>query len=125
MIKQDNCTDKNCPNYGRYSRYCSHVSGSYTPPKPIAKRSEKLDKIMRKEYVPEVKEMIEKGTLCAVNSPVCTKKAQGWHHLQGRGKNLFKKRVPCCNPCNGFIEQNDLWARNNGWKISKFKKDAA
>lgn len=123
MKNKNICQIKTCINYQKYCRI--HPAGSLDKPKPIAKRSKKLDKVMRKEYVPQVKEMVEKGTLCKVKSPVCVNVAQGFHHLVGgRGKELLSKRkVPCCNPCNTFIEQNDAWARANNWKLSKFNPD--
>jgi hypothetical protein len=118
-MKKEKCEVKGCPFEGKYCR--NHITGSVKEVKPIAPRSKKLDKVMKKEYVPQVKEMIEKGALCVIGSPVCTKKAQGFHHKKGReGKNLTgSDKVPCCNPCNSFLEQNDAWARANGWKLSK------
>jgi hypothetical protein len=120
-MKHQVCTIKGCINKGKYCRI--HPSGHLNLPKPLPKRSASLEKIMRKQYRPQVKEMVEKGTLCAVKSPVCIKIAQGFHHLQGRGKNLMKKKIPCCNPCNQFIEKNDAWARARGLKLSKFAPD--
>lgn len=113
------CDIKGCASYGRYCRL--HVAGKEKKITVIKPRSKKLDKIMRKEYVPHVKEMVSKGTECAVKSPVCTKMAQGFHHLEGReGKNLTgKKKIPCCNACNRHIESNDAWARSQGLKLSK------
>ena len=113
------CSVKGCINEGRYCRI--HPVGSLNKQKPIAPRSKKLAAIMRKEYVPQVKEMIADKAECKIKSPVCIKKAQGFHHLQGReGKNLTgKKKIPACNPCNLFIEKNDAWARANGFKLSK------
>jgi hypothetical protein len=115
---------KNCPSWCPFveRNYCrNHPEGSLKKPKPIAPRSKKMEQVMKKEYRPQVKEMVEAGTRCAIKSPVCTGVAQGFHHLEGReGKNLVgKKKVPCCNLCNQFIEQNDAYARANGWKLSK------
>lgn len=118
-MKQENCTVKSCINFGRYCRL--HVAGRIKIATPIAKRSEKLGKVMKKEYVPQVKEMVAKGTRCAIKSPACIGEAQGFHHPEGREtkKKLLKKKVPSCNPCNLFIEVNDAWARQNGHKKSK------
>jgi predicted phosphoadenosine phosphosulfate sulfurtransferase len=118
-MKAELCKIPGCINEGRYCRI--HPAGSFKKPKPIAPRSKKMEEVMRKEYRPQVKEMIKEKTLCAVKSPVCTKIAQGFHHLQGReGKNLTgEKKIPCCNMCNQFIEKNDAWARANGFKLSK------
>ena len=124
-MQKDLCQIKSCTNYGKYARYCGHFSGQINKPKPIAPRSKKLEKVMKNEYRPQVKEMIEAGTKCKVGSPVCTGKAQGFHHLQGRiGKLLTdtKKKIPCCNACNLFIEENSMWARANGFKLSKFSE---
>jgi hypothetical protein len=120
-MEKTKCTVKGCPNEGRYCRL--HLSGTLKENKPIAKRSVKLEARMKKQYRPQVKEMIKAGTKCRVKSPVCVKVASGFHHLQGRdGENLTgEKKVPCCDPCNSFIEQNDAWARANGWKLSKFQ----
>jgi hypothetical protein len=117
------CKVKGCLNEGRYCRL--HPSGSLKEPKPIAPRSKKLSEVMKKEYVPQVKEMVEKNTPCKVKSPVCTGKATGFHHLVGRlGKELTgKRKVPCCDPCNSFLESNDAYARANGWKLSKFNPE--
>lgn len=110
-MMQKNCTVKGCINEGKYCRI--HPSGELKEQKPIKQRSKKLDRVMKKEYVPGVK------------SPVCTGRAQGFHHLAGRlGKLLTdkKKKIPCCNACNTFIEKNDAWARANGFKLSKFSE---
>lgn len=114
------CIVKGCENKGRYCR--KHPGGKLKVPKKIAPRSERLAKVMKKDYVPQVKEMVERNTPCKVKSPVCTGMAQGFHHLEGKEnlqKRVGKNKIPCCNPCNQFIEQNDLWARTNGWKLSK------
>lgn len=116
------CQVKGCINYQRYCRI--HPQGSLTPPKPIAPRSKKLEEVMKKEYRPRVKEMVEAKTPCKIGSPVCTRIAQGFHHKKGReGQLLTDKnhKVPCCNMCNQFLEKNDAWARANGHKESKHK----
>lgn len=126
-MKQELCQKKSCPNHGRYARYCGHWNGSVKEIKKPAPRSKKLAETMKKEYVPQVKEMVEAGTACKVKSPVCIGKAQGFHHLAGRiGEMLTekKRKIPCCNPCNRFIEENDAWARANGLKDSKFSVPA-
>lgn len=114
-----------CYAFGKYCRLHS-VSGSLKEVKPIKPRSEKMDKVMKKEYVPQVKEMVAKGTKCSVNSPVCSGLAQGFHHLAGRvGDKLLdrEKMIPCCNKCNLYVEENDLWARSKGLKLSKFSPE--
>lgn len=122
------CSIKGCLNFGK--PYCrAHGVGISVKkqPKAIVKRSKKLERVMQKEYRPQVKEMVDAGATCKVKGPVCTGMAQGFHHLAGRlGKLLTdnKKKIPCCNACNVFIEQNDAWARANGFKLSKFSVPA-
>jgi hypothetical protein len=111
------CKVKSCINFDRYCRI--HPEGSLKKKKSIAPRSKKLAETMKKKYVPQVKEMVKKNTDCSIKSPVCTGKAQGYHHPEGRGINLLKKKRPCCNPCNEFLEQNDAWARAHGFKSSR------
>src|SRR5688500_10456702 len=107
------CKIKGCINEGKYCRI--HPAGFLAPVKPIAARSEKLAKVMKKDYVPQVKEMVSAGTKCSIKSPVCTRIAQGFHHPKGRiGENLLKEKIPACNPCNIWVEKNVPWAIANG-----------
>ena len=92
--------------------------------KSIAKKSAKR-KIQDKEYKKIIKDAVSKDIRCKVKSPVCTGFMQGFHHLQKRSpSNVLKKDnlIQCCNMCNGFIENNIEWAKNNGFFISRFKK---
>jgi hypothetical protein len=121
-MEKDLCNIKGCINYGRYARLCGHFSGRSVKPKPVNPRSEKLGKLMQKEYVPQVKQMVEAGTKCVIGSPDCTKIATGFHHPYGKASTelRMKEKVPCCDPCNLWIEKNDAAARAKGWKKSKF-----
>lgn len=95
--------------------------------KPIKKVSDKR-KEENKTYKKQVKSAVKKDPRCKIKSPVCTGKAQGLHHLQKRSpKNLTnpKNQVSACNACNLYIEENPIWARNNGFTISRFKKTTA
>lgn len=102
-----------------------HYPGA--PPKPIApikKVSEKRALINRKEYEPAKKEVKkEKGNVCLVNSPVCIKEPVRIHHLKGKSSRELlsdkKYMLPCCDPCNGYIESHTAWAKQNGFKLSK------
>jgi hypothetical protein len=117
-MEKNLCKVKGYLNEGRYCRL--HPSGSLKEPKKIVPRSEKLAKVMKKEYVPQVKEMVEKNTPCKVKSPVCTGKAQLSYPAGRIGKELLTTRkIPCCNMCNTWIEANDAWARANGFKVSR------
>jgi hypothetical protein len=103
-----------------------HPGGSLKEKKPIEKLSKDRKKVQKKQYVPLVKEILAKNPKCKVKSPVCSGIAQGLHHISGRiGDKLLEKKnvVPCCNKCNLFIEENPVWARANGWKISKFSPE--
>lgn len=119
-MKHHLCTVKGCIFYGKYCRI--HLDGSIKEAKPIKQFSKKREAVQRKEYRPLVSEVLKEHPHCKVKSPVCTGMAEGLHHLQGReGDNLTDKRlvIPACNMCQLFIEENSLWARNNGFKISR------
>jgi hypothetical protein len=71
----------------------------------------------------QVRKMLIERTVCEIKSPVCTYHATCGHHVAGRiGKNLLDKsrNIPACYPCNLYVEENDAWARENGFKVSKF-----
>jgi hypothetical protein len=119
-MNKDLCTVVGCLFNGKYCRL--HPGGKLKNPTKLKPRSDKLEKVMRKEYRPQVKEMVEANTPCNVNSPVCTKVAQGFHHLAGKEGELLtnrEKKIPCFNMCNLFIEENHAWARANGFKLSR------
>jgi len=91
--------------------------------KAIAKQSDKR-KVDQKAYRKIVKEMLKENKYCMVKAPGCTKLAQGLHHVVKRSpSNLLDKTnlLPCCNFCNGFLENNDAWGRERGFVKSKFK----
>lgn len=90
----------------------------------IAKKS-KSTKQQDKIYKPFVKEYLSRpeNKYCKINSPVCTKIATTINHLKRRFKAVImneKYIEPCCENCNGFIEQFDSWAREHGHLLSKF-----
>jgi hypothetical protein len=121
-MNKDLCSNKACHNYGKYGRYCGHLEGKSAKPTAIPARSQKLAEIMKKDYVPKVKEMVAAGTKCKAKTPDCTKIAQGFHHPNGRIGELLldEEKMPCCNACNLWIEKNDAAARSLGLKKSKF-----
>lgn len=90
--------------------------------KKIKPRSKKLSDLMKKEYVPQVKKMIEAKTPCSLKTEMCTGKAEGFHHPYGKASKelLLKEKVPACNACNLWVEVNDKEARERGLKKSKF-----
>lgn len=90
----------------------------------IAKMSAKRKEV-NKEYNKIKKEMLTKDDRCKIKSPECTGKAQGLDHRQKRSpSNLIKidNLLAACNACNLYKEVNPIWATNNGFSISRFKK---
>ncbi len=94
------------------------------PKKAIAKLSKKRQKVQRK-YVKIVAAEANKDNECQVKSPVCTFFMSGMHHVIKRSPNNLINLdglLKCCTPCNGFLETNDAWGREQGFVKSKFKK---
>jgi hypothetical protein len=122
-INKNICTTKGCLYYGSYCRI--HIQGVEKKKTYIKPLSDKRARIQRQEYIPLVKMKLSANAKCAVQSPACTKVAQGLHHVAGKenAKKLVdsKNVVPCCNACNTYIESNTSWAKQNGWKESKHK----
>ena len=112
-------------------RECTHITCGETchrekkekaAPKKITQYSKKRQKTNR-VYDKKAKDYKEEHPVCEVRSPVCIGEAQGIHHVAGRiGDNLTDetKFMAACNPCNAYIESHDAWARENGFKKSKF-----
>jgi hypothetical protein len=126
----DYCTYPLCKRVVSRNGFCFlhavHFAGEKIKekPKPIAKVSEKR-KAINKDYKKIVKKALDEDPICKVQSPVCTKVAQGLHHKQKRSPtNLTKASnlIECCNACNLYIEENPVWAKDNGHTISRFKK---
>jgi hypothetical protein len=103
------------------------------PRKPIPKgaplkkggRSEKMRGVMA-AIKPLYEDFLEKKPVCEINSPKCTQMATCVHHTKGRGVAQImniKTWKASCNACNGFVETNDEWARQNGHKISRHTKN--
>lgn len=95
-------------------------------PKPIPKVAQRQKPINRM-YAARAALFIATHPKCAIISPVCTRDAQHVHHTKGRiGEQLLKEQdwLPACDACNGYVEQHDAWARENGFKQSKFTPNA-
>lgn len=68
-----------------------------------------------------------KGEPCQVRSPVCTGRSEHLHEPLARGRAGGLKAslrdgptpLPCCDACNGYIGENQVWARENGFLISR------
>ena len=73
-------------------------------------------------YYPKAKKFREGNPDCVIRSPDCTGATQGVHHVRGKdGDQLLVEKdwLPSCNPCNGFMEVHDAWARERGFKKSR------
>ena len=90
--------------------------------KPRSKKMEKTVRDLKIAYGP----FLEKNPICAIQSPECTFKATAVHHTRGRGvKEVLDQStwLPCCSACNGYVEANDAWAREHGFKKSRHQKN--
>lgn len=132
------CTDPSCYAYGRYCRLHAgkkiregeqkSEKDEKDEQKPIAHFSKKREKLQR-EYRKFVEDVIKENKgRCAVNSPVCAKKATGLNHKQKRtpANLMIRKNVtPACDACNEFLESHQDWAKEHGHHISRFEKTIA
>ncbi len=118
------CSYPNAPYCWRHKKLLG-IKDSLKAKKPIPKFTAKTkdDAKVLKAELDLYK--LQDGS-CKVKSPICTGKAQGWHHIQKtspKNKMLKENRVAACNACNSiYIEQNREWAEKNGFLISRFKK---
>lgn len=125
------CTWPTCKDPEYKNGLCFQHNRSYgtadakKPPKPLAKRSEKMKSNMKqlRELYPEF--LAQPGNdKCKLNMKGCTKTAVTIHHSKGRvGELLFDQKywMPSCLWCNIEVENKDAEAREKGLKISKFK----
>lgn len=124
------CKDPDCYNYGRYCRL--HATGKLDAAKKadaqeskakkgIAHKSEKRTEL-DKEYA-AVSKPLWQGKKCAIKSPHCTKKAQGWNHHAGKENDEklldMENGEPACNACNSYVEDNHTWAVENGFRTQR------
>lgn len=90
----------------------------YVIPKVAEKRKvlDQLYFLLRTAFLKEHKE-------CEIQSPVCTGKATCVHHTKGRGRFylVVATWMASCKWCNGYVEKHDAWAREKGFKKSKFE----
>lgn len=94
--------------------------------KAPARRGEKLKELF-KGYIKLVKIFLSKpeNFRCKIQSPVCQGLATCVHHMAGRTGPQLKNEedwMPVCERCNGFVEENDSWAREKGFKKSRMGK---
>lgn len=125
-------TDCNFPlcKYPALNDFCIHHKKHFCKPedkkevKKIANLSAKR-KELQKEYVKIVKGLLTENPNCQIKAPGCTVIMQGCHHVIKRSaKNLCDKAnlIRACNSCNLYLENNDEWARENGFVKSKFSQ---
>ena len=124
------CSFPTCSRIAEKNGMCiSHAKwyGTTSPvkaaPKAIPKRSEKMKGVLK-----EVKKLYTiflakpDNQLCQIKAKGCTIKATVVHHVRGReGKQLSNTKdwMAVCPHCNGYVEANDGWARDRGFKKSK------
>lgn len=115
------CEQPGCTNYVFGGGYCTGHQYKRRKAKPIAKFSEKRKKV-NAVYYKMARIFKKQYPVCAINSPHCKGITQGVHHTRGRGKYLLviETWLPACNPCNDYIEAHDAWAREKGFKKSKY-----
>lgn len=124
------CKFPMCTRHAEASGWClfhAQYSGftEAKPNKPIKKIAD-TRKETEKLYKQLSKQLVTKFPDCQVKSPKCTGKSQGCHHTRGRLKdNILNEKtlIPCCNACNGWIEDNHAEAERLGLKKSKFKTE--
>lgn len=63
--------------------------------------------------------------VCKVNAEGCTGRTTEVHHKKGRGKYLLvvSTWLPCCHNCHHKIEMNPVWAKENGFSISRLNDE--
>jgi hypothetical protein len=90
------------------------------------KRGEKLKELF-KGYIKQVKIFLSKPEhlRCQIKSPVCLNLSTCVHHKAGRSGQKLKDEkdwLPSCEPCNTYVEKNDSWARERGFKTTRLGK---
>lgn len=68
--------------------------------------------------------MLAASPYCEINSPNCTRAAQGLQHMKGRGVNLLNRKFlkRACNACNTYCEEHPQWALDHGHAVSRLNK---
>ncbi len=77
----------------------------------------------------------EVDNTCHIKSPVCTGYFDAFHEVikcsangaivpgSEKAKAQGQVFIRSCNPCNGYIEDNVAWAKENGYAKSRFEQD--
>lgn len=89
----------------------------------IQKSDTKIPKVSKNQKSREVKYQGLQRVYLETN-PICeccrTAKSIEIHHKAGRdGNNLFQHFLAVCRACHDRIEMNPIWAKENGYSISR------
>lgn len=112
----------------REKRRLAHGSTLSAPEKPMRAFSEKRSKFYREVYEPMRDEAVGDGhEPCQIQSPVCTGYVEHLHEPLTRGKAGGLEAalrdgpppIPCCDPCNGYVSENQVWARERGFIVRR------
>jgi hypothetical protein len=124
-MKHQNCTDKNCKNFGKYARYCNHYEVVEKPQATIPSISKNLKEDL-KEYKIVREQFLKDNPFCEAGLKCCQVKSSEVHHKRGRGKNLCNVEtfLAVCSSCHRIIEENPLFAKANGFSLSRLNKTA-
>ena len=97
---------------------------------PIKKKPYTINKVNEKRAVVNVEYKAKSAAFraanpkCQIKSEVCTGKTEGVHHMKGKASHelLLDETywMAACNRCNVYIEVHDAWAREKGYKLSKY-----
>ena len=122
-MKQQNCTDKNCPNFGKYARYCNHYEVVEKPQPAIPSISKNLKEDL-KEYKIVRDLFLKENVFCEAGLKGCQVKSSEVHHKRGRGKNLCNVEtfLAVCRHCHDLIELNPAFSKANGFSLSRLNK---
>ncbi len=96
------------------------------PEHAMAKMSPKRKAFYRDVYAPMRDAAVGDGLQpCQIGSPVCTGYVEHLHEIYPRGRagglpaSLRDGPAPvgACDPCNGYVSANPVWAREHGWLV--------
>lgn len=108
------CKHPTCGNVCRREKKQKKIY--HLPKKSTTRKSE--DKIYH-ELRPA---FLKAHPVCEIKSPECTGVTTCVHHTRGRGIYLLAQNtwMGSCRRCNNYVEDHDAWAREKGFKKSKF-----
>ena len=80
-----------------------------------------------REYNARTAALKDGQTPCQIQSPVCTGVAEHQHEVLTRGRaggiaaalRDGPPTVYACDPCNGYVSENVIWARERGYILSR------